>query len=151
MQTTRPHPFTPARRLGVAVALAVATTAGTFWLSHARAQQATSAAEPAIPRGVLLASWQDNGRGGAYLLRVVAGNPPLRAIRMVGTVTSDVSCAPDALGLSHCHNGIDLASGVHLTVVNTHRMSEHPCLSPGRSVAVTGFDSNWVTVRTSAA
>jgi hypothetical protein len=54
----------------------------------------------------------------------------------VGTVVSDDDCAPDAVGISHCINGIRLANGRMLSVRHPHRMAEVPCMTPGERVQV---------------
>lgn len=107
----------------------------------------TPAGEPAIPRGAPIASWQDNGRDGTYLVHIVAGKPLQGTSTVRGVVTSDTSCEPDALGFSHCHNGIDLADGASLDVVDTHQMNRHPCLTPGEDVRVTRLDDHWVILK----
>jgi len=101
-------------------------------------------AQPAMPDGARLASWFDNGQGGRYVLQVAHGpvlstEEPLR-----GVVRSDANCQPDELGLSHCHNVIELVNGARLLVVNNHQMARHRCLSPGEPIAVRTLDANWV-------
>ena len=54
----------------------------------------------------------------------------------MGTVLTDEDCAPDAQGISHCLNELELADGTSLTVRHNHRMSEVPCLTPGEQVMV---------------
>lgn len=50
-------------------------------------------------------------------------------------VLSDRDCAPDAKGVSHCLNGLALAS-TRITIRHHHRMSEVACLEPGETVTV---------------
>lgn len=101
-------------------------------------------AEPAIPRSAALASWDANGTGGNYLLRIVEGNLAATEKPVSGTVISDATCEPDAQGFSHCHNTILLAEGAQVTVVNTHLMNRHPCLYPGERVSISKIDASWV-------
>ena len=65
---------------------------------------------------------------------VIKGKAP--AAQTEGTVLSDENCAPDARGISHCHNRIQMDTGGELTVVHSHRMANVPCLSPGERVLV---------------
>lgn len=53
----------------------------------------------------------------------------------VAEVLSDRDCAPDADGISHCLNELDLGS-TRITIRHHHRMNEVPCLSPGETVRV---------------
>ena len=75
--------------------------------------------EPAIPRGAPLASWNDNGQGGKYLLQILDGNAPHPGVTVSGVVASDTACEPDARGLNHCHNAINLADGSRIVAINT--------------------------------
>lgn len=54
----------------------------------------------------------------------------------VATVLTDTDCAPDAAGISHCLNELQLADGSRLVVRHPHDMSIVPCLSPGEQVRV---------------
>lgn len=100
--------------------------------------------EPSMPHGAPFASWNENGRSGQYVLQVLEGSAPPAGATVSGVVTSDTTCQPDALGLSHCHNGIDLAKGVHITVINTHLMRRYRCLRPGETVSLTRINASWV-------
>lgn len=135
------------RSVVAALALAGAAGGAMFWVAPARAAQFSASAEPSIPPGALIRAWTDNGEGGSYLLQLIGGNAPPRGATLGGAVTSDTNCTPDAQGLSHCHNGIDLDNGMRLLVVDNHAMMRHPCLKPGQRVAVSGFSSRWVTLR----
>lgn len=70
---------------------------------------------------------------------------PLHATLMEGsmpggptmaTVLTDENCEPDAQGISHCRNELELADGTRLVVRHDHRMHEVPCLTPGEQLAV---------------
>jgi hypothetical protein len=106
-------------------------------------QQAASA-EPTIPPGVSLTSWFDNGKGGLHVLQIREGSAPPAGVRLTGTVLTDTDCAPDAQGLNHCHNNIDLGNGRILAVINNHAMNRYPCLQPGQRLAITRLNANWV-------
>jgi hypothetical protein len=107
-------------------------------------RQGTASAEPAIPPGVSLTSWFENGKGGQHVLQIAEGNAPPAGVRVAGTVATDTNCDPDAQGLSHCHNRIDLGNGSSITVIHTHTMSRHPCLTPGQRLSITRLNANWV-------
>ena len=91
-----------------------------------------------------LASWSDNGRDGRHLLQIVDGSIPAAGTTVVGVVVSDTLCQPDAQGFSHCHNGIELADGKRMTVIDTHQMSRHPCLEPGQRLSLSRIDRDWI-------
>ncbi|WP_263790029.1 hypothetical protein [Salinibacter sp.] len=55
-------------------------------------------------------------------------------------VLSDRDCAPDADGVSHCLNELDLGAR-QITVRHHHRMGEVPCLRPGEIVTVVGAET----------
>lgn len=103
--------------------------------------------EPPIPRGAHLASRKENGRNEQYVLRVLKGKAPAGGVVVFGVVISDTSCQRDSHGFSHCHNGIDLANGSRITVVNTHRMMRYPCLRPGEKLSLDRINSSWVLAR----
>lgn len=124
--------------------LAAASFSGLIVLGVLYYGQRSAVAEPAIPPGVNLTSWFDNGQGGQHLLRVVRGSAPPAGAQVAGTVATDTDCDPDALGLSHCHNIISLGNGRAIEVENTHIMSVHPCLSPGQRLSVTRLNADWV-------
>jgi len=142
MRARRGHPM--ATVMASVLVLAAATFARR---SHAGAAAAGNAA--ALPKGAPISRWADSGRDGLYLLQVVSGPTPARGAQIEGTVTSDTNCAPDAQGLSHCRNGIELGSGVRLEIVDTHAMMQQPCLVPGQRVVISGFAPHWITARRS--
>ena len=94
-----------------------------------------------------LASWSDNGRDGRHLLQIVDGSIPAAGTTVVGVVVSDTLCQPDAQGFSHCHNGIELADGKRMTVIDTHQMSRHPCLEPGQRLSLSRIDRTWIVAQ----
>ena len=100
--------------------------------------------EPRIPSGVAMTSWNDNGHGGRYLLQVAQGRALAQGERVAGSVASDTNCDPDAQGLSHCHNAIELANGDRITVIDTHKMNVNRCLKPGERIALTGIGGPWI-------
>lgn len=151
MQPLRSLSLDAIRRVAVMLALAGAVGGALFWVSHARAAQFAVPDEPRIPAGASIRSWADNGQGGISLLQLIGGVALPRGATLRGTVTSDTNCAPDARGLSHCHNGIDLDNGMRILVVHTHAMMQHPCLKPGQRVTVRGFLGTWITARAAAA
>jgi len=104
---------------------------------------ATGARQP-IPPGVAMKSWQENGRGGRYLLQVIEGRVPKAGKSASGIVTSDTDCDADAEGLSHCHNIIEFPNGSRITVIDTHNMHVNPCMSPGDRISLTRIDKSWV-------
>ena len=124
--------------------LALASFGGMLTMGMLYYTQRPAGAEPAIPSGVNLKSWFDNGAGGVRLLKIRQGNALAAGQQVAGTVLTDTNCEPDALGLSHCHNIIDFGGGRRIEVVNNHIMSTHPCLSPGQRITVTRFDKDWV-------
>lgn len=62
----------------------------------------------------------------------------LPANPVIATVLTDENCEPDAEGVSHCTNRIEMPNGTRLVVTHPHRMSEVPCLAPGEKVKVIG-------------
>lgn len=101
-------------------------------------------AQPTIPRGVAMTSWQDNGNGGRYVLQVIQGQPPKGSKTVIGTVKSDTDCDIDAQGLSHCHNIIELANGQTITVIDTHNMHRYRCLGEGDRLSLTRVKGAWL-------
>lgn len=52
-----------------------------------------------------------------------------------GVVRSDTDCAPDAAGVSHCRNLIEVGSRT-LEIRHHHKMAEEPCFSPNETVNI---------------
>ena len=134
------------RRLLAPLALTAlgAVAALTFVGQPARAQ-------PEIPAGSDLSSWQENGHDGKYLLKVTngAGAAPAVGTSLSGVVLTDTACEPDAEGMNHCRNGIRLANGMTIYVINNHRMGTYRCLQPDETVSLTTFSPGWVVALTS--
>jgi hypothetical protein len=103
-----------------------------------------ASAQPPIPRGVAMTSWQENGRNGHYLLQIVSGQALQAGTRVTGVVTTDTNCDADAEGRSHCHNIIELTDGSRLTVIDTHNMRVNRCMSPGERISLIGVDKSWI-------
>lgn len=127
----------PASRLLLGVIVLSAAAAYPYEL---RAESA----QPPIPRGVAMKSWQDNGSGGRYLLQVIQGRPLKAGNTVVGTVKSDTDCEIDAEGLSHCHNIIELPNGGEITVIDTHNMHRYRCLGAGDRLSLTPVKGAWL-------
>jgi len=143
---TNPNSKLQRRSIGrlLLVALAAAGFGGlgtAFFLSYG--QQAASAGTT-IPPGVSLTSWFDNGKGGEHVLQIAKGDAPPVGVRLVGTVKTDTDCDPDAQGLNHCHNTIDLSNGRSIEVIHNHMMHRFPCLEPGQRLSITRLNANWV-------
>jgi len=100
--------------------------------------------EPTIPRGASLTSWSENGRDGRYVLNILDGDAPPAGVQVSGVVLSDTNCTPDLRGFNHCHNGIQLADGVDIVVINTHRMKIYRCLRPGDKLLLSRINGSWV-------
>jgi hypothetical protein len=104
----------------------------------------TSNEKPPIPSGASSSSWHDNGAGGRYLLQIERGRAPATGETIAGVVKTDTDCDPDQQNLNHCRNTIELSDGRWLDVVDNHEMARHRCLSPGESIVLTRFNSDWV-------
>jgi len=100
--------------------------------------------QPPIPPGARIGSWYDNGHGGQYVLQVIQGQNPAPGSRFTGIVKSDANCEPDAQGLNHCHNAIELSSGRQVTVVNNHQMMRNRCLAPGDRISFIALTPSWL-------
>lgn len=70
---------------------------------------------------------------GVLMANLLEGRIPSGATQ--ATVLSDSNCAPDADGISHCLNDLNVG-GVVVTVQHHHAMAEVPCLSPGETVTL---------------
>ena len=112
------------------------------------ASERLASAQPAIPAGAGLSSWQDNGHDGKYLLKVTNGAAPAPGTTTSGVVLSDTACEPDAEGMNHCRNGIRQANGMTVYVINNHMMSRYRCLQPGETVSLAASGSGWVVATT---
>jgi hypothetical protein len=56
------------------------------------------------------------------------------------TVLTDNNCEPDAQGVSHCLNELQMGDG-RFTVQHHHNMMEVPCMSPGEQVNVISVET----------
>ena len=74
-----------------------------------------------------------SGETGPLVTTLVRGQYPDGASQ--ATVRTDENCAPDAQGVSHCLNELDLG-GATIVVQHHHKMSLTPCLTPGETVKV---------------
>ena len=143
---THRQPRRNRRLLGRLLLIAAGVLVVTFLLIGGRS--ATSG-EPAIPRGVALASWSENGHGGQYVLEILQGTAPRPGVTITGIVASDSACQPDAQGFNHCHNDIDLKNDGRITVINHHVMSRYRCLRPGEAVSLIRVNASWVIANVS--
>jgi hypothetical protein len=135
------HRHTSQWLLGALAATAFGVLAAAFLLSYGGR---TATGEPTIPAGAPLASWSENGQDGRHLLQIADGNAPPAGVTVSGVVVSDTLCEPDARGFSHCHNAIELANGIRITVIDTHLMSRHPCLEPGQRLSLSRITPSWI-------
>ena len=100
--------------------------------------------EPIVPSGANFTAWTDNGQDGKIVLRLFNGEMPAAGAVVAGTVENDTNCAPDAQGLSHCHNVIALADGGAIEAIHVHAMGRHPCLFPGQRLSISRLDGDWL-------
>lgn len=143
-KTNRKHRGRSHWLAGLLITALIAVSAVAFVLS---AKKPAAASEPRIPAGVSLASWRDNGHGGQYVLQLLEGKAPEAGKEVAGVVLSDTNCQPDTQGFSHCNNGIRLANGARITVINTHQMWRYQCLHPGEAVSVTRVNASWIVAK----
>ena len=68
---------------------------------------------------------------GFLMANLRSGVLPVDATRAV--VLSDSNCQPDADGISHCLNDLQIGTSV-ITVQHHHNMQAVPCLTPGETV-----------------
>jgi len=141
-KTSKALPRRTRRRLAGALALAVALSTSAI---TAFADQPT-ADEPGIPAGANFASWTDNGQDGQIVLQRFTGDMPIAGAVVAEAVKNDTNCAPDALGLSHCHNVIALVDGGAIEAIHVHAMGRHPCLFPGQRLSISRLDGDWLVV-----
>lgn len=66
--------------------------------------------------------------------KLVGGTMPSATVQ--ATVLSDEECEPDARGVSHCLNRLQLADGSEIQVRHPHDMTVVPCLAPGEHVTL---------------
>lgn len=99
---------------------------------------------PRIPPGARLSSWHNNGAGGRYMLQIERGRALAEGLKLAGVVMTDTDCEPDKNNLNHCRNSIKLNDGSRIDIIDNHEMARHRCLSPGESIVLTRFNSDWV-------
>ncbi len=75
-----------------------------------------------------------DNRAGLDAATLLMGAPPRRPTRAV--ILTDVNCAPDGFGISHCLNKLQLTNGTVLEVRHNHDMQRVRCLTPGETVQV---------------
>lgn len=93
---------------------------------------------PGEPRTVVVGGMMNSLPGTSNAAGYLMTN--LRAGRIpegvtTATVLTDTNCAPDADGVSHCLNDLQIGN-VIVTVQHHHAMAEVPCLSPGEIVTL---------------
>lgn len=128
-------------------AVALAGIGGVAVIGFSAFAPQAASAEPAIPAGATFTSWADNGQDGQRLLQRVKGDLPIVAAAVTGIVKTDTNCDPDAEGINHCHNIIDLASGGEIEVIHNHSMMSHECLSPGQKLQLSKLNGDWIVAR----
>lgn len=55
---------------------------------------------------------------------------------VIATVLTDEDCTPDADGISHCRNRLEVPSGDEVVLQHAHRMADVACLSPGERIVL---------------
>ncbi len=93
---------------------------------------------PGEPRTVVIGAMTDllpgtSNEAGYLMANLRTGQVPEGAT--TATVRSDSNCQPDADGVSHCLNDLQIGN-VIVTVQHHHQMSSVPCLSPGETVSL---------------
>lgn len=93
---------------------------------------------PGAPRTVVFGGPGDalpgtSNAAGYLMANVRQGQIPAGATS--ATVLSDSNCAPDADGISHCLNDLQIGNTV-VTVQHHHAMASISCLSPGETVTL---------------
>jgi hypothetical protein len=123
-------------RTGVALVVALIGLAGfTQPASDPTAVQAQHFWRNPSLRTIVVAPAADQlePKGAILLTNLVAGTMPAGA--MQATVLTDSNCAPDANGISHCLNDLEIG-GTRVTVQHHHDMRKVPCLAPGEKVNI---------------
>ena len=129
------------------IGASVLSAVGAFAIGLFVVYEGGTSSQSDLLKSASLASWSDNGRNGRHLLQIVDGSILPAGTTVVGVVVSDTLCQPDAQGFSHCHNGIELADGKRMTVIDTHQMSRHPCLEPGQRLSLNRIDRTWIVAQ----
>lgn len=97
---------------------------------------------PGEPRTVVVGGMSDSLPGtsnaaGYLMTNLRSGQIPAGAT--TATVLTDTNCEPDADGVSHCLNDLQIGNVV-VTVQHHHQMHSVPCLSPGETVMLMPFE-----------
>ena len=129
------------------IGTSVLSAVGAFAIGLFVVYEGGTSSQSDLLKSASLASWSDNGRNGRHLLQIVDGSVPAAGKTVVGLVLSDTLCQPDAQGFSHCHNGIELANGKRMTVIDKHQMSRYPCLEPGQRLSLNRIDRTWMVAQ----
>ena len=157
------HPAQPTRRTGrlalllsiaalAAVAIALTVAGGPARSNErasapppepARAPHFVDVAAPGAPRVLVIAPASETLPGtsnpaGLLMANMRAGSLPAGAAS--ATVLTDSNCEPDADGISHCINDLNVG-GTAVTVQHHHNMAQVPCLSPGETVTLMTLDA----------
>ncbi len=90
-------------------------------------------AQPAEPRAVLVTPEAEILPHKPEVLPVTLVEGILPPAAAEARVLTDEDCAPDAAGVSHCLNRLDV-DGSEVAVRHSHRMHEVACLRPGETV-----------------
>ncbi len=153
------RPVKPQRRRGVpslaiaavslvlvAIAIGVATSRPQAQATMPPPEQAAvphfvDVKAPGEPRTVVVGGMTDSLPGtsneaGYLMTNLRAGTIPEGAT--TATVLTDTNCEPDADGVSHCLNDLQIGNVV-VTVQHHHQMHSVPCLSPGETVTLMPF------------
>ena len=125
-------------------ALALVAIGGLAAIGFSTLAQQPASAEPAIPAGAHFTSWAENGKDGQIMLQLVKGDMPAIGAIVSGIVKTDTNCEPDAQGIFHCHNVIELADGGQIAVIHNHMMMNYPCLTPDQKLTLARLNSDWL-------
>jgi hypothetical protein len=150
------RPATPPRRTGVPLLVLIAVPLLVIIIAIAvvaTRPQATATAPPPAPaaaphfvdpkapgepRTVVIGGMTDtlpgtSNESGYLMANLRVGQIPAGAT--TATVLTDANCTPDADGVSHCLNDLQIGTIV-VTVQHHHQMANVPCLSPGEIVTL---------------
>ena len=97
---------------------------------------------PSEPRTVVVGGMTDalpgtSNEAGYLMTNLRAGQIPEGAT--MAKVLTDTNCEPDADGVSHCLNDLQIGN-IIVTVQHHHQMHSVPCLSPGETVTLMPFE-----------
>ncbi|WP_232697376.1 hypothetical protein [Brevibacillus daliensis] len=88
--------------------------------------------------------WQQNGKENQYLTKLLEGE---LASESIGVIQSDTDCEADEMGISQCHNEIELENKQTITIINIHNMMNYVCFYPGEKVKIIpSEDGQWMQV-----